>query len=241
MCRQQMDSSNISHFEELGVSSLLYSPHQLLTGFFSASNCDLAVFVHDMERRLTYLSDSARAVCDLNVENWHRKNIELTFTDHPWNQVYRELSDGDLRPGEIQALKCEIQGDSGRTIQLEVHRQIIVSNGVLLGVVGIMRPLTDLGQLLCRTASLLCNSIDGKTILARWKTLNENEREVVEHVVAGEMNKTIAKKLQVAERTVEARRSKVMKKLGLRNVPDLVRFHLLVRQWEEANQSNWAT
>ncbi|MCU0721032.1 MAG: LuxR C-terminal-related transcriptional regulator [Pirellula sp.] len=235
-----MDIPKFSSVRESNIESLLYQPHRILASFFDAANCDLVLYIHDMDRRLTYLSDSAKSVCDLSYENWKRKNFELMFTTHPWNKNYRELSDRDLRPGEIQILRCEIYGDSGKTIQLEVRRHIILFEEEPIGVLGITRVLPSIGLIFRGSSVLFNNTMDGATILARWGVLTQNEKEVVEHVVAGDMNKTIAKKLAVAERTVEARRSKVMKKLGLKTVPDLVRFHLLVRQWEEANRANIA-
>jgi two-component system response regulator FixJ len=54
--------------------------------------------------------------------------------------------------------------------------------------------------------------------------LTPGERDVLQLVVAGRLNKNIAAALQVSLRTVEDRRGKVMQKLGANTVPDLVRF-----------------
>ena len=236
-----MDIPNFSSVRESTLDALLCNPQRILASFFNAFNCDLVLYVHDMERRLTYLSESAQTVCDLSFEKWRLKNFELMFTPHPWNTNYRHLSDRDLKPDEIQVLRCEIYGDSGKTIQLEVRRTIVLSEKVPVGVIGIARMLPSISQIFQSSSVMFNHTMDGATILARWGLLTENEKEVVENVVAGDMNKTIAKKLGVAERTIEARRSKLMKKLGLKNVPDLVRFHLLVRQWDEANRTDMAS
>jgi FixJ family two-component response regulator len=59
---------------------------------------------------------------------------------------------------------------------------------------------------------------------ARVRTLTEREREVWLEVVSGRLNKQIARRLGVVERTVKAHRARVMEKLGADSVADLVRI-----------------
>lgn len=59
----------------------------------------------------------------------------------------------------------------------------------------------------------------------RWHTLNAGEREVVDGVVRGRLNKQIAADLGVSEITVKVRRAQVMRKMGARNLVDLVRMY----------------
>ncbi|MCM2369759.1 LuxR C-terminal-related transcriptional regulator [Rhodopirellula sp. ICT_H3.1] len=54
--------------------------------------------------------------------------------------------------------------------------------------------------------------------------LSTRERDVFKHVVSGQMNKVIAKRLEISEKTVERHRSNVMKKLGVKSVAELVRI-----------------
>lgn len=54
--------------------------------------------------------------------------------------------------------------------------------------------------------------------------LTPREYEVAEQVAAGKANKVIAIDLGISERTVELHRSRVMRKLGLRSVAELVRL-----------------
>jgi DNA-binding NarL/FixJ family response regulator len=56
--------------------------------------------------------------------------------------------------------------------------------------------------------------------------LTPREREVLLLVAQGHTNREIAARLVVSQRTVEAHRSNVMAKLGLRNHMDLLRFAL---------------
>jgi FixJ family two-component response regulator len=61
-------------------------------------------------------------------------------------------------------------------------------------------------------------------ILARIATLTPREREVLGHVVAGRLNKQIAGDLGTVEKTIKVHRGRMMEKLGVHTVADLVRL-----------------
>lgn len=61
-------------------------------------------------------------------------------------------------------------------------------------------------------------------IRARLATLTPREREVLEYVVAGKLNKQIAGDLGTVEQTVKAHRAQVMEKMRVRSVAELVRL-----------------
>jgi FixJ family two-component response regulator len=76
-------------------------------------------------------------------------------------------------------------------------------------------------------------NVDGKNrqahaeldaINAKIATLTPREREVLSHVIAGRLNKQIAADLGTVEKTVKVHRGRMMKKLGVRTVADLVRL-----------------
>jgi FixJ family two-component response regulator len=60
----------------------------------------------------------------------------------------------------------------------------------------------------------------------RLATLTRRERQVLELVVAGKFNKSIADILSISTKTVELHRASLMSKLGVRNLPDLVKVYL---------------
>jgi len=64
--------------------------------------------------------------------------------------------------------------------------------------------------------------VDG--VRARYETLTARERQVFAGVVAGKLNKRIATELGTAERTVKAHRARVMVKMGVTSVAELVRL-----------------
>jgi FixJ family two-component response regulator len=61
-------------------------------------------------------------------------------------------------------------------------------------------------------------------IRARLATLTPREREVLEYVVAGKLNKQIAGDLGTVEQTVKVHRAHVMEKMRVRSVAELVRL-----------------
>jgi Response regulator len=61
-------------------------------------------------------------------------------------------------------------------------------------------------------------------VQAKLRTLTPRERQVLTQVVAGRLNKQIACDLGTVEKTIKVHRSRMMEKLGLRTVADLVRM-----------------
>jgi FixJ family two-component response regulator len=65
---------------------------------------------------------------------------------------------------------------------------------------------------------------------ARHASLTVREEEVLQHVVAGMSNRSLAELLGVSDRTIEVHRSRVMKKMGAESLPDLVRKYAMYQK-----------
>lgn len=61
-------------------------------------------------------------------------------------------------------------------------------------------------------------------IKARFASLTPREHEVMTHVIAGRLNKQIAGDLGTVEKTIKVHRGRVMEKMGVRSIADLVRL-----------------
>ena len=67
------------------------------------------------------------------------------------------------------------------------------------------------------------NSVETGALTARLTSLTRREREVMQHVVAGKLNKQIAADLGTGEQNIKLHRSHIMKKMGVKSLADLVR------------------
>jgi len=68
---------------------------------------------------------------------------------------------------------------------------------------------------------------DGVVVAARLATLSERERQVLDGLVAGHPNKTIARGLGISPRTVEVYRANLMAKMQAKSLSDLIRMTIL--------------
>ncbi|MGE3778041.1 MAG: response regulator transcription factor [Pirellulaceae bacterium] len=64
----------------------------------------------------------------------------------------------------------------------------------------------------------------------RFAALTEGERDVLELIVTGVPNKTVAKRLDISVRAVEDRRRRIMKKLNVDSFARLMEMVLTIRQ-----------
>lgn len=75
-------------------------------------------------------------------------------------------------------------------------------------------------------------SEDEAQVAAKLASLSERERQVLEGLVAGNANKTIAHELGISPRTVEVYRANLMTKMQAKSLSELIRMTLAVRALE---------
>jgi len=66
-------------------------------------------------------------------------------------------------------------------------------------------------------------------IIKRLARLTPREREVMEHLIQGKLNKVIAADLGISTRTVEIHRARIMRKLGARSLSAVTRMAVAVK------------
>jgi len=88
------------------------------------------------------------------------------------------------------------------------------------------KPVKDVDLLRAVRAALAraAEQREAATISARLTRLTPREREVMEHVIAGKLNKQIAFDLGTGEQNIKIHRGRMMHKMGLESVADLVRI-----------------
>jgi two-component system, LuxR family, response regulator TtrR len=153
--------------------------------------------------------------------------------------------------GACLILDVRMPGMSGLALQEELLRReqyvpiIFVTghgdvpmavNAVKRGALDFLeKPFKD-AELLVRVQSAV--NLERTALLARAQrdlavtrlaALSQREREVMERVVAGKLNKVIADELQISIKTVEAHRAHIMEKLAVDSVAGLVQLALSSR------------
>jgi DNA-binding CsgD family transcriptional regulator len=219
------------------VRLVLTSPLTILASFFESKHCDAFVFTYDTKRILKYFSGSLVNLCGIPKSSLENLSFNDLLTSHPWNQTIREENEFLLDPGECYHTLSEIgYGEFHTTVAL--RRQIVVVGGETVGILCVGWKLEDSRIQSAEGIVSYALGMSESSLLERWNKLTPSEIQVIEGVSQGHMNKTIAKNLSLSMRTVEARRSRMMKKLGITSVPELVRFHLLVKQAMDHRSGN---
>jgi FixJ family two-component response regulator len=96
--------------------------------------------------------------------------------------------------------------------------------------------LGSLEQALARDANARTARLKREQLERRFAALTVREREVLEHVVHGRMNKQIAAALGIHERTVKLHRNAITTKLGVRSVAELTTLTREIGLFEEPRQ-----
>jgi FixJ family two-component response regulator len=97
--------------------------------------------------------------------------------------------------------------------------------------------LTSLERALERDANARAARVKRGQLEQRFAALTLREREVLEHVVHGRMNKQIAAALGIHERTVKLHRNAITTKLGVRSVAELTTLTREIGLFAEPRQS----
>ena len=143
-------------------------------------------------------------------------------------------------------LELQLPGMSGSELQgylasngLDIPIVILTAHGdvpiavqtLLAGAVDFIEKPVSASRLLeaIGTASELIfdrepNRLSQKIIAQRLRSLTNREREVLDHLLKGKLNKEIALDLNVSQRTIEAHRARIREKTRTRGIVDLVRM-----------------
>jgi FixJ family two-component response regulator len=159
------------------------------------------------------------------------------------------------QPEELSCLVLDVAMPELDGLELQ---QCLMQNGVLLPLVFLTghgdipmsvhaikagaldfltKPVKDV-DLLRAVRAALQRATDQREIIAdtallrqRYASLTPREREVMAHVVAGQLNKQVADALGIELGTVKVHRARVMEKMGVESLADLVRDAERLEPW----------
>jgi len=188
--------------------------------------------------RNVYIADDDVAVCDAVTYLFESNGYTVKSFTCPESllAVVNEKTTGvlilDLYMTNMSglALQAELRdrGTGLKTIFISGHGDIDKSVQALRGgaVDFIEKPYTN-KQLLnsVEEALLLVNAEEKRRSLEkRYQRLTPREREIMNFLVRGVSSRKLAEHLGLSSRTVEIHRSKIMRKLEVTSLPDLVRM-----------------
>lgn len=193
----------------------------------------LAVYVTDAAGYLSYFNEAAVALWlrrpTLGQERWCGSLSGYRPDGTPLDKELYPMAHA-LR-GEVCETPFRYVGrpDGTRVLCRAEVTLLRDPEGNILGAVNVLIDLTllDEGDRRSNEGVQAATSEVTDNPLAR---LSMRERQVFEGVVAGQSTKTIARCLGISPRTVEVHRRKVVSKLDVRSVAEMVRLSLRLRQ-----------
>lgn len=162
------------------------------------------------------------------------------YRTKPYSSSTKFLDDHDRSLPGCVVLELSMRGlDFQQTpAHHEVERPIIFlsSNGSVAesvqamkaGAIDVlpMKPInpSELFEAIKRAKERDSANAESRAIRALLQNLTRREKDVLNHLVAGRLNKQTAFILGIREKTIKLHRGRVMKKLGVRHVAQLVRM-----------------
>lgn len=156
----------------------------------------------------------------------------------------------EFRPGEAACLVLDLtlEGMSGLDLQALLKRRMIDVPIVFMSATGdipqaveaIKRGAVDfvvkpfdyqklirlIRECIAQSAAKIRHRHETAATAAGFATLTPRERQVLQYVIAGNMNRVIAAELSLSIKTVEVHRARIMEKLQVQSLAELVRLSI---------------
>ena len=201
---------------------------KFLLGLVDCICQDVVFFMLDASGNFTFVSNSVQTVLGYTAPLLLDKHISENLTEAICNDGIRSNSWKLKSEQKTHSGQLEMRDKLGLPTPLRYWQTTIFDAANPIGVSGMFQRLA--------TSEPLTISTDWTPqehqLMRRVATLTQVEREVVQMACDGHMNKSMARLLNVAIRTIESRRARAMLKLGANSISDLVQVWLSVRNIE---------
>ncbi|MEO8496549.1 MAG: LuxR C-terminal-related transcriptional regulator [Planctomycetota bacterium] len=184
------------------------------------SQLHVGVFSCSPEGRFLELNQAMVELLDFDAElDDDRKTLTALFSND--SQASRFLQEV-VTSAEPQETEIEVATNPNQRKVYRLNARLVASDGERPRIDGLIEDVT-------RRKQAEAKSHQARIAAAQIAMLSPREHEVLQQVVEGHANKVTARLLDISEKTVEKHRSSLMKKLGVRSVPDLVRLAILAQ------------
>jgi FixJ family two-component response regulator len=155
---------------------------------------------------------------------------------HAWQPGWRGCVVADIRMGGMSGLELQetlrARASKLPLIVVTAHGDVAAARQAFLAdaVDFIEKPfdaqqiITAIDHAIARIAPESCMAPSGSGPEAAGEQLSDRERQVMELMIQGLHNRRIAEKLGISHRTVEIHKARVMEKMGVKNLVELVRL-----------------
>ncbi|RZM78284.1 response regulator transcription factor [Pseudoalteromonas rubra] len=162
--------------------------------------------------------------------------------EQAWQYIFNHEPDIailDITMGEVSGLsvcqRIKARGLKTRVILLTMHNDIkVIDTALEAGAQGYLLKNDAFNSLIKAIRTVHAGrqylSADNQSELQSYRTnktdfdLTIREKEIIRHISLGQTNKQIGDTLHISAKTVDAHRTRVMKKLGFNKTAQLVRF-----------------
>jgi len=198
--------------------------------------------IEAQDRFLTYVIDddaeTLKSLCDFLESHGFRTSACRSAEE------FLEMFDPDI--AACLFLELQLKGMSGTELQTYLNENNVMIPTIMITADGdvpvavqamragaidfIEKPASEeqILEALRLASTLLFNRtkpiVSKKIIAKRLERLTDREREVLDQMLMGKLNKEIADELIVSQRTVEGHRSRIREKMQARGVADLIRM-----------------
>lgn len=225
MIKEPLQSPAVSSESQFAIR-MLSQPTLVFLDVTKSTNAPFTLFTRDICGRFLFVSPSSEMVLDRTANELLQLSLLAYLTDNPCNKSLRQSwSPNSL--AESGNFLVEIYGAHGGVVRAELSEMAIRSETRIIGYAGFIKRTEH-----SEHATGPETELDDREIIQRAASLSKVERQVAELVVDGHMNKRMANILDVAVRTIETRRARVMSKMRAKSLPHLVQMWLKVRQIE---------